>query len=358
MFAEKHYPEILMPEELDTYLARGWYRMGQTIFTTHFLCFGEQFYSAVWVRQNLENFQFSKSQRKLLRKSMSTFKIEVRQGRIDEEKERLYRKYKANFPGIIAPSLRDSLLDGEDYNIYNTLEVSIHHGKRLISCSFFDIGNESAASIIGIYDPEYRQYSLGYLTMLIEMTFCLERGIQFYYPGYVVPGYSRFNYKLRIGEVDYYDLKTGHWLPFKSLKQKQIPLEKIKSKLSELSVQLSTDGITSKLYYYPLFEANLFGFWRAQYFDYPLMVAIRPDQHQNIFLIAIYSIRDEAFQLMQCSVFDDLQFYFNENYINSFDKSRFFMKLLVVDKTFALNSTAEELSQSLFNNFFRSSNEP
>lgn len=356
MFAEKHYPEILMPEELDSYLAKGWYRMGQTIFTTHFLCFGEQFYSAVWIRQNLEDFKFSKSQRKLLRKSMEMFHIEVRQGRIDEEKERLYRKYKVSFPGVIAPSLRDSLLDGEDYNIYNTLEVTIYHGKKLVSCSFFDIGNESAASIIGIYDPDYKQYSLGYLTMLIEMTFCLERGIQFYYPGYVVPGYSRFNYKLRIGDVDYYDLNTGHWLPFQSLKQKQIPLEKIKSKLSELSVQLSTDGITSKLYYYPLFEANLFGFWRAQYFDYPLMVAIRPDQNQNVFLIAVYSLQDEAFQLMQCSVFDDLQFYFNENYINSFDKSRFFMKLLVVDKTFALNSTAEELSQSLFNNFFRSSN--
>ena len=60
-FAEKHYPELLLPEELDAYLARGWYRMGQSIFTTHFLCFGEQFYSAVWVRLQLNDHSFSKS---------------------------------------------------------------------------------------------------------------------------------------------------------------------------------------------------------------------------------------------------------------------------------------------------------
>ena len=29
--------------------------------------------------------------------------------------------------------------------------------------------------------------------------------IDYYYPGYVVPGYHRFDYKLKIGEVEFYD---------------------------------------------------------------------------------------------------------------------------------------------------------
>jgi arginine-tRNA-protein transferase len=40
MFADKHYPENLNLWELDQYLEKGWYRMGQVIFTTHFLFFG------------------------------------------------------------------------------------------------------------------------------------------------------------------------------------------------------------------------------------------------------------------------------------------------------------------------------
>ena len=62
-FAEKHYPEVLLPEDLDAYLEKGWYRMGQTIFTTHFLCFDKGFFSAIWVRLDLQNFSFNKRQR-------------------------------------------------------------------------------------------------------------------------------------------------------------------------------------------------------------------------------------------------------------------------------------------------------
>ena len=43
MFAQIAYPEELAPEELDKFLANGWFRMRQTIFTTNFLHFNQQF---------------------------------------------------------------------------------------------------------------------------------------------------------------------------------------------------------------------------------------------------------------------------------------------------------------------------
>ena len=92
MFAEKHYPEILRPEELDTYLERGWYRMGQTIFTTHFLCFGEHFYSAIWVRLPLKDYRFRKKLRKVIRRNTRQFKTDFRRAFLDRERERLYQK--------------------------------------------------------------------------------------------------------------------------------------------------------------------------------------------------------------------------------------------------------------------------
>ena len=62
MFAQFESPAALTPYELDLYLANGWFRMHQTIFTTHFLCFKQNFYSAVWLRVGLKNYIPDKKQ--------------------------------------------------------------------------------------------------------------------------------------------------------------------------------------------------------------------------------------------------------------------------------------------------------
>ena len=51
MLVELHNPiDSLNGEELDKYLERGWFRMGQTIFTTNFLKFNGLIYSVIWLR--------------------------------------------------------------------------------------------------------------------------------------------------------------------------------------------------------------------------------------------------------------------------------------------------------------------
>lgn len=345
MFAEKNYPEIMLPEELDLYLSKGWYRMGQTIFTTHFLCFDDQFYSAIWVRLHLENYQFRKSLRKLIRQNNKQFRAEVRKASLTPEKEFLYRRYKASFPGILAPSLKDSLLDGEDFNVFNTNEIAIYEGDQLVALSYFDIGRESAASIIGIYDPDYGRYSLGFYTMLLEIQYCLNTGKRFYYPGYVVPGYHRFDYKLRIGDVTYYDLKAHTWLPIDQLSQEEIPIEKMRRKLGIIQEKLNP--IKTKLFNYPLFEANLFGFWKAPYFDFPIFLLCNLDKESPAHLVIVFDVRDDVYQLIRCAPFDDLQFYFNESYTNTFDKSRFFVELIIVERILASSANIEDIAETL-----------
>lgn len=355
MFAEKHYPEILLPEELDAYLARGWYRMGQTIFSTQFLCFGEQFYSAIWIRLNTRGYLFRKSLRKLINRNQSLFRTEIRKAFIDQEKEMLFQRYRATFPGMLAPTLKDSLLDGEDYNIYNTFEVAIYEGDKLVAFSFFDIGKESVASIMGIYEPSYSKYSLGFYTMLLEIQFCLDHDIPLFYPGYVVPGYPRFDYKARIGDVTYYDLPTEKWLPYKSLKKENIPIHRMQEKLGRLHQLLSEEKIPVKQLNYPLFEANLFGFWRAPYFDFPTLLWCYPNNNSQNFLLVVYDVRIQAYQLVKCSPFDDLQFYFNESYTNSFDKDSYFLDLIVIDDYIMVSSEEEKLLEYLVSQYSRSS---
>lgn len=347
MFAEKHYPEMLLPEELDAYLSKGWYRMGQTIFTTHFLCFGRSYYSAVWVRLPLKGYRFRKSLRKLYRKNERTFETEIGAASITPEKERLYRRYKASFSGMLAPTLRDALMDGEDFNIFRTFEVRVYDKDKLVGLSYFDLGNHSSASIMGIYDPDYKKYSLGFFTMLKEIEHTMDKDMLYYYPGYVVPGYPRFDYKLRIGEVEYFKLSTQSWRDYAQLTSRDTPLQQMLDRLRELQQYLKHKGFASQQLFYPLFEANLFGFWNAPYFDFPVFLLCSPREKSRRFLIVVYNPEEQAYQLLVCALFDDLQLYFNHSYTESFDKRANFVELLVVETLLEISNHPEAILKSL-----------
>ena len=51
----------------DFYLSIGWYRMGQSIFTTHFIPIGDKIHRVFWLRLIVGNVQFGRKQRRLLR---------------------------------------------------------------------------------------------------------------------------------------------------------------------------------------------------------------------------------------------------------------------------------------------------
>lgn len=343
MFAEKHYPEELHSEELDAYLAKGWYRMGQSIFTTHFLCFGEDFYSAIWIRLALKDFQFSKSLRKILRKNSHDFRTEFCKSNITPKKEKLYQRYKAKFSGVLAPTLKESLLDGENFNVFDTYEVNVYDGKKLIAVSFFDVGRDSAASIMGIYDPDYQKSSLGMYTMIAEVAFCIQNKMSYFYPGYVVPGYDRFDYKLRIGAVDYFNLSSQSWTPFKDLQKADIPIYAMEQKLSALQQAFKKQNILVQKLYYPLFEANLFAFWQTDYFDYPVFLMCSPNEKSQHYFVIVYDVQNSAYHLLECAPLDDLMFYVNESYANLFDRGRFFLDLIVIKERLLRTTNPEHL---------------
>lgn len=329
MFAEKHFPEILFPGELDQYLAKGWYRMGQSLFTTNFLYFHQDVYSAVWIRLFIPDHRLKKSARKLINQVTGKFQIKLRQGFISEEKERLFQKYKASFDGHLASSLSDSLLDGEDYNLFDTWEVAIYDQDRLIAFSFFDIGQNSVASIQGVYDPEYRKYSLGYFTMLMEIGFCQDNQIQYYYPGYVVPGYNRFDYKLRIGDVEYYEMVTQQWCSYTHFDPEAPPIQQMKNKLLALEKALFDEEIAAKSLIYPFFEANLFSFWPAKYIDHPLILQIEISTQHPLKPIVAYDLKTANFILMYCISIKEISHYFNKRFLSSLDPGKHYNEILI-----------------------------
>jgi len=68
MFTQFHNPKSLHGELLDFYLANGWFRSGQYIYTTKVLNFDGKLYSPIRIRLPLENYEFRKSLRKFGKK--------------------------------------------------------------------------------------------------------------------------------------------------------------------------------------------------------------------------------------------------------------------------------------------------
>jgi leucyl-tRNA---protein transferase len=274
--AKVHNPiSPIDPGALDWYLSNGWFRMGQTIFTTHILHYDQKFYSAVWLRVPLENLSESKTLKKL-KKLNSDFRIIIQTASLTKEKEQLFEQYKASVPFEASSSL-ENLLYGKLFplNIYHTLEVCLYDHEKLIGVGFFDMGKETAAGISSFYDPSYKKNSLGKYLIYLKIEYCRLLGLQYFYPGYFVPGYSMFDYKLEIARasLEYYSLAHKSWLPIQQFSHSTAPLEEMRTKLSSLKELMRSRRISSLLLYYEFYNVNLAPeFKDLQLFDFPLFL--------------------------------------------------------------------------------------
>jgi leucyl-tRNA---protein transferase len=346
MFTEKHFPASLSSEELDVYLERGWYRMGQTIFTCHFLFFEDSLYSPIWTRLPLKGYQFRKTMRRICRNVEDKFRVEVRPGVIDAEKEGLFQVYRNAFKGRLSANLRHSLLDNTDSNIFETHEVAVYNGDRLIAFSFFDLGKDSIASIKGVYHPDYSSYSLGFYTMLREIKFGIEQGFQFYYPGYVVPGFPRFDYKLRVGEpqrVQFYDLKQGKWLAYNTFSEKNVPVTVLTGRLMEIGKLLPENGIQCQMLYYPAYEANIFGYDSQRFLESPLFLNCYSNLFPRPRFIVFYDLWKEKFVFCHCMPHEDLSFYLEYSMQYDTDETKHFLDFLMKKSVISVSEDVQEV---------------
>lgn len=190
----------------------GWFRIQQTLFTTDTLIFDGIVYDTIWLRVRLHDFYGDKKYRILARKN-SGFRIEITKALITPEHEALFIAYKKHIPFEGASSLHSLLHGDSDANVFNTLMINVHDGDKLIGTGCFDLGNQSAEGIFSVYDPAYKNYSLGKYMIYEKMHFCKREGFTWFYPGYYVPGYARFDYKKEIGKgaIEYFDREKNFW---------------------------------------------------------------------------------------------------------------------------------------------------
>ncbi|MEM9920583.1 MAG: arginine-tRNA-protein transferase [Bacteroidota bacterium] len=346
MFTHIHQLKRLAPEQLDRYLDKGWFRMGQMIFTCHFLCFSDRLFTAVWIRLALEEYEFSKSLRKLLRKNNQRFRTIVRKAVFDREKEELYQLHAHRFQGYVADSLVDSLFGDSDYDIYDTYEVCVYDEDKLVAASFFDKGRNSLASIMGLYHPSYAKHSLGFYSMLVEIVFGKSHGMAYYYPGYVVPGYSSFDYKLRIGNVDFYDYDIQDWRPYDQMLIENLPSEKLIYALKAAAEVLDAKKISTRLLLYPLYDKQLFGLEPEESVRYPLFLSCHHEQNSTSMLIIEYDLFARQYKLSEVSLVEDASL-FAYQIFSEFDPRKSCLNFLVRDQLILESKNIYLLSEAL-----------
>jgi leucyl-tRNA---protein transferase len=213
-----HFPTEMTGYELDDYLSRGWFRMGQTIFTTDFIPVEENIHPVYWLRVQVQQVRYGKKQERLFAINKK-FSVAVKSFRPSDELEELYTLYRAGV-NFDAPLTAGSYLldesEGEFNNVYDTRVIELRDADQLIAAGIFDNGERSIAGIMNFYHPAYRSKSLGKYLMLLKINLAIESGKIWYYPGYIVGGVSKFDYKLFPDpeRTEWYDSIREEWIPF------------------------------------------------------------------------------------------------------------------------------------------------
>jgi leucyl-tRNA---protein transferase len=223
IYYDIHYPVTMTGPMLDAYLAKGWYRMQQTIFTTDVIIKNDMVIPVFWLRLVLSKYKQNKTAQKIITTNKK-FSIACGNGYITDEAEELYQLYCQSISFDVSPTIQDSLIGEGLHSVYNTKAYSIRDGKKLIGLGYFDDGENSIAGILNIYHPDYKQYSLGKYLMLLKIEYALQQHKEFYYPGYISTGISKFDYKLFVGKEasEVYIRKTDQWMPWLSITEQQL----------------------------------------------------------------------------------------------------------------------------------------
>lgn len=303
MFSQIRHPTYLSPGDLDAYLERGWFRMNQKIFITHFLHFNWNFFPSVWLRYNLQE-GIKTHIDKRLKPVLKRFTLQVHSWVYSQDQEDLFSLYRTHSGLDMATTLQELLLGQFHSNIFNTNQVSIYDGSKLIALGFFDMGNISAAGISSIYHPDYGRFSLGKALIYAKMDYCARNGVKWFYPGYVVPGYKKFNYKLEMapGHTAFYCPQSSVWQPLPPSASVPNFLFEMESKLMLLQEIMAAKGVSTTVIHYRQFDAALMDLSLPDLLHFPVFLHVKFDSINQLWNLIVFDFLTNVYTLLQCQI--------------------------------------------------------
>jgi arginyl-tRNA--protein-N-Asp/Glu arginylyltransferase len=176
-------------------IQRGWRRFGKYFF--HPICNGCN--ECKSIRIDARDYQFSKSQRKAIKRNKDT-KIIVQKPTMTQAHIALYNKYHAHksitddwqHRNISHREYHENFVDGaHDYG----KEVLYIIDDKLVGVDLIDILDDGISSIYFYYDPDYARHSLGTYSLLYQIQLAGILELPWIYLGYWVEGCKAFAYK-------------------------------------------------------------------------------------------------------------------------------------------------------------------
>lgn len=191
--------------------------MHQTIFTSSHIG-SDEIYRVHWLRYAINEIR-NRTSHQRIRNRNKNFKFIIEDFTVlHADHVNLHKRYRSSIDFDGAWSIEECLFGEESIrkNIYNTKCISVFDQDKIIACGYFDVGDKSAASILHFFDPQYKSNSLGKFLILLTIDYLKLNRYEFYYPGYVVEGLSKMNYKLFLGKevAQYFDPEMETWNDF------------------------------------------------------------------------------------------------------------------------------------------------
>lgn len=272
MIAQSFFVGDITPALYDQRLAEGWFRDSMMMYRSDLVVMQNELFEVVHIRFNAGDFEPRKSQRQVMRRVEERFRVEVKKPQVTEQHNRLYLSQNNRFRGFIHPKLEDILFRSES-DLIQVYEISVYDGDRLIAASYFDTGEKSMASLLCLYDSEYSRFSLGYYTMLKEISWGQRAAKDWYYPGYIFDLPSEFDYKLRIAAPQTM-VEPGEWADGVIRKGHTGSGERIRNASAVIESFLSSRNISFRKRYYPYFAAVRMMNLHQQLFSLPVFYEI------------------------------------------------------------------------------------
>ena len=306
MLVQYYQPYALSPGRLDRYLASGWFRNSTLLFRSRVLCLEGEMLDVVNIRLPLQQYTFPHHLQKLWRRTQRSFTTRIGPARIDKDKNHLYHLHKKKFHGFIYPNLKQFLHSEGLQRVFNTWQVEVFDGEQLIAYSFFDVGQQSISSIIGIYDEKYSRHSLGIYSMLAEVQFALDNNMKYYYPGFIFNKPSPFDYKLRLGEYQTYDWKKGSWVKADKLETESFSGRVILENIHLLEDLLHSNKIRYQKKLYPYFSLGYIDSRIEPFVKAPVLILLTAPSPEH--WVVVEYLPDDAVYMLSvmecCSSFD------------------------------------------------------
>jgi arginine-tRNA-protein transferase len=179
--------------DLDRRLSAGQRRHGPLVYEPR--CNGCQ--ECISLRIPVAAFRRSRGQQRIWRRGQQGLVAKVGLPTLDRARLQLINRH-SEWRGwleaeeVLTPSCYEQIFV---QSMFHTLEIAYYHADELVCVAICDRGATSMSAVYTYYNPDFASWSLGTYSVLYQLAYCQEVGLQYLYLGYYVADCRSLRYK-------------------------------------------------------------------------------------------------------------------------------------------------------------------